>query len=69
MKNATFSDIPFALRKYATVNVCMQGTGLGRSSIYDLIAEGKVQKIKFGKRTLIDIQSLLAALGTDDQAE
>jgi hypothetical protein len=35
----------------------------GRSFLYELIAAGKIRKIKLGKRTLIDVPTLLVAVG------
>jgi excisionase family DNA binding protein len=40
--------------------------GLGRTSIYGLIAEGKLEAIKIGRRTLVRVESirrLVAARG------
>ena len=40
-----------------------RATGLGRSSIYKLIDDGKLRRIKVGKRTLVwydDLQKLVA---------
>ena len=31
--------------------------GVGRSSIYELMAQGRIRAVKFGKKTLIDVAS------------
>ncbi len=36
--------------------------GIGRSSIYKLIAEGKLAKIKLGRRSLIPTESIRALI-------
>ena len=39
-------------------------TGISRSSVYNLLAEGKIAKVKYGRRTLITThpQTFLAGL-------
>ena len=44
----------------ATINEATQITGLGRSSIYQLINEGKLTRRKYGSRTLILVEELEA---------
>lgn len=41
-----------------TVNEALEATGLGRTTLYRLIAEGKLKAIKVGERTLIPAESL-----------
>lgn len=40
-------------------------TGIGRSKLYLLIAEGKIETIKIGSMTLIPVSSLEALLETN----
>ena len=44
----------------ATINEATQITGLGRSSIYQLINDGKLTRRKYGNRTLILVDELEA---------
>ena len=44
----------------ATINEATQITGLGRSSIYQLINDGKLTRRKYGNRTLILVEELEA---------
>ena len=50
-----------------TIDDARRVTGLGRSSIYKLMAEGHLAKVKVGRRTLIGADSLrqLIAGGAD----
>jgi excisionase family DNA binding protein len=41
-----------------TIAEAMKVTGLGRSSLYEAIAAGKISAVKAGKRTLIPASSL-----------
>lgn len=41
-----------------TIERAQQLTGLGRTSIYNLLHQGKLRKTKFGTRTLIDYDEL-----------
>ena len=43
-----------------TIPQAMTVTSLGRSSIYEAIAAGKIAAVKAGKRTLIPAESLRA---------
>jgi excisionase family DNA binding protein len=55
--------VPFAQRLTCTVAEASEVTGLGRTKIYELIAEGRVSTTTIGRRRLIIIQSLLALVG------
>lgn len=37
--------------------------GIGRSKVYDLINEGRLEKVKIGKRTLVRVASIRALAG------
>lgn len=46
-----------------TVREACEAIGVGRSTIYDLMAEGRLRKVKLGTRTLIprsDLEALFA---------
>jgi excisionase family DNA binding protein len=55
---------PFpAPRLTLTIREALRATGLGRSTLYKLIDDGKVRRIKVGRRTLVwydDLQKLVA---------
>lgn len=40
-----------------------QALGIGRSKVYDLINEGRLEKVKIGKRTLVRVASIRALAG------
>lgn len=44
----------------ATVQEATEITGLGRTSIYQLISDGKLTRRKYGNRTLILVEELEA---------
>ena len=44
----------------ATIPEACQATGHGRSFLYELISEGKLETVKSGKRRLIVVESLRA---------
>jgi excisionase family DNA binding protein len=56
-------SVPFSERPTCSVSEACAATSLGRSYLYELIAAGKVRKIKLGKKTLIDVRTLLIAVG------
>lgn len=39
--------------------------GLGRSKVYDLIAEGKLEAVKIGTRRLVRVASIKALVGSE----
>lgn len=49
-------------RKAYKLNEVAQTLGLGRTTIYKLIGQGELQKIKLGATTLISAESLDALL-------
>jgi hypothetical protein len=55
-------SIPFRERFSATIDASCKGTGIGRTTLYRLINEGRVETRKIGTRTLVLIPSLLAAI-------
>ncbi len=42
----------------ATISEAGQACGLGRSSIYELIRDGKLKSVKSGKRRLVVVESI-----------
>ena len=59
------SAIPFRERISCTIPEACAATGLGRSKIYEEIGAGRVQVRKFGTRTLIVVDSLVALIDPD----
>ena len=42
--------------------------GVGRSTIFELLADGRLKRVKIGAKTVIPRSSLLALLGEGDAA-
>ena len=59
--------IPFAQRLACTVAEACEATGLGRTKLYELIGEGKLDTTTIGRRRLVKVHALLTLLGTQDQ--
>jgi excisionase family DNA binding protein len=51
-----------------TISVALALTGIGRTKLYALIAEGKVKTVKIGSRTLVNFASLEALTATGQAA-
>lgn len=47
----------------APINETARSLGIGRTSVYKLIAEGKLETIKIGRRTLVKTDSIRALVG------
>jgi hypothetical protein len=56
------STIPFRERLSCTIPEACAATGLGRTKLYEQIGAGRVQTRKFGTRTLIVVESLVALI-------
>ncbi|HEY0265503.1 MAG TPA: helix-turn-helix domain-containing protein [Rhizomicrobium sp.] len=56
------ADIPFQERVTYTVPEALHATGLGRTKLYELIAQEALQTTKIGRRRLIIVKSLLALI-------
>lgn len=50
-----------------SVKGAAEALGLGRTSIYGLIKEGRLETVKLGRRTLIKITSIRALLSDSNQ--
>jgi hypothetical protein len=62
-------DIPFRERATCTIKQACAGTGLGRTLIYELIDENLIQSTLVKRRRLINVPSLLKAVGVKPDAE
>lgn len=56
--------IPFAERPTCSVAEAVEASGLGRSTIYDLMRDGQIEWTKVRTRRLVRVPSLLKLLGT-----
>jgi excisionase family DNA binding protein len=56
------SAIPFAQRLTCTIAEACEVTGLGRTKLYELIAEGHLATTTVGRRRLVLVRSLLSLL-------
>ncbi len=46
-----------------SVNEAAKALGIGRTSIYQLIREGRLEVVKLGRRTLIKVESIRRLIG------
>ena len=54
--------VPFAQRFTCTINEACEVTGLGRTKLYELIADGHLATTTVGRRRLVVVRSLLSLL-------
>jgi hypothetical protein len=59
------SAIPFRQRLSCTIPEACAATGLGRTKMYEEIGAGRIRTRKFGTRTLVVVDSLVALIGPD----
>ena len=48
-----------------SIREAMEATTLGKTKVYELIGEGRLTKIKVGRRTLVTIESVRRLLNPD----
>jgi len=53
-------DVPFSERLTVPINEALRATGIGRTKLYQLISEGKIEVVKIGTRSLVTTRSLRA---------
>jgi hypothetical protein len=65
------SAIPFRERISCTIPEGCKATGLGRTKLYEKIAEGQIRTCKIGTRTLLIVDSLIKLIdpGSANSAE
>ncbi len=63
------AEIPFHKRATCTIAQACAGTGLGRTLIYELIGEKLVESSTIKRRRLVNVPSLLKAVGYKPPAE
>jgi excisionase family DNA binding protein len=51
-----------------SINDTAKALGLGRTSIYALINDGRLEAVKIGRRTLIKVASIRYLMGTEQGA-
>jgi excisionase family DNA binding protein len=62
------TSIPFRQRFSATIPEACEGTGVGRTKIYELIKTGRVRTSKVGTRTVVLVDPLIAAIDPEAAA-
>ena len=58
-------EIPFVQRLTCTIAQACEVTGLGRTTLYELIGEGRISTTAVGRRRLVLVQSLLSLIESD----
>lgn len=48
---------------FASINDTAKALSLGRTSIYQLIRDGRLETVKMGRRTLVRIESIRRLIG------
>jgi hypothetical protein len=61
--------IPFAERFSCTIDNACEASGLGRTSIYGAIADGRLKTVIVGKHRLVLVSSLIRMIDPDAKAE
>lgn len=62
-------EVPFRDRATCTIKQACAGTGLGRTLIYELIDENLIESTLVKRRRLINVPSLLKAVGFKPETE
>jgi excisionase family DNA binding protein len=61
------SAVPFAQRLACTVAEACEATGLGRTKLYELIGDGRLDTTTIGRRRLVLVRSLFSLLAAVDK--
>ena len=61
-KATVAGEIPFVQRLTCTIAQACEVTGLGRTTLYELIGKGHVSTTTVGRRRLVLVQSLLSLI-------
>jgi excisionase family DNA binding protein len=52
-----------------SINETARALSLGRTTIYELIKQGRLETVKLGSRTLVKTSSILALIGESEVAQ
>lgn len=55
--------------EFASIDQWVKLSGLGRTTTYSLISQGKLRAVKAGRRTLIDVPAGIAWINSLPEAE
>jgi excisionase family DNA binding protein len=59
--------IPFTERLTCTVAEACEATGLGRTKLYELIGDGRIDTATIGRRRLVKVRSLRRLLEIEEE--
>jgi excisionase family DNA binding protein len=63
------AGVPFSERITCSIKEAAAATGLGRSTLYELMDEGRIEYAKVNSRRLVFVKSLLALLAREEGKE
>ena len=63
------TGVPFSERITCSIKEAAAATGLGRSTLYELMDEGRIEYAKVNSRRLVFVKSLLALLAREEGKE
>jgi hypothetical protein len=63
------AGVPFSERITCSIEDAVAATGLGRSTLYELMDEGRIEYAKVNSRRLVFVKSLLALLAREEGKE
>jgi excisionase family DNA binding protein len=64
---ASGTSIPFGERLTCTIAEACEATGLGRTKLYELIGDGRVDTATIGRRRLVKVRSLRRLVQMEDE--